>query len=101
MSKWGRFKLSGSTMPRHLLLFLCIGCSLLAQVARAEPSSARASVEAGGWVATDLGNLGRSRVTVADINDRGQVVGGAETRHGESRGFVWQNGSMKIGRAHV
>ncbi len=47
------------------------------------------------WVATDLGNLARDRwLTVADINDRGQVVGGSRTQDGGSRGFIWQNGRM-------
>jgi probable HAF family extracellular repeat protein len=43
---------------------------------------------------TDLGNLGRARVTVSDINDRGQVVGASLTRN-STHGFVWQNGSMR------
>ena len=38
------------------------------------------------WVATDLGNLGRTRVEVADINDRGQVVGRLTRRGGGSCG---------------
>lgn len=29
-----------------------------------------------------------------DINERGQVVGEAETRSGEKRAFLWQNGAM-------
>jgi probable HAF family extracellular repeat protein len=45
-------------------------------------------------VATALGEVGAPKVTVSDINDRGQVVGGLTTNHG-GRGFVWKNGSMK------
>ena len=62
-------------------------------------SSTAESVSASRWVATDLGNLGQARVVPADINDRGQVVGGSRTKGGGSRGFVWRNGAMQgLGR---
>jgi probable HAF family extracellular repeat protein len=41
----------------------------------------------------DLGTLGGRDSRALDINDRGQVVGWAETPTG-SRGFLWQNGVM-------
>jgi probable HAF family extracellular repeat protein len=70
--------------------------TLLATAAGSARSSSGSGVASPRWVVTDLGNLGRARVTVADINDRGRVVGeGSRTRHGAPRGFVWQNGSMR------
>jgi len=64
---------------------------------RAGPAGSSSDVGASGsdWVATDLGNLGRAGVTVADINDRGQVVGELRTEKGGTRGFVWRNGLMR------
>ena len=35
-------------------------------------------------------------VTVSDINDRGQIVGSLTPRSGYGRGFVWENGSLKL-----
>jgi probable HAF family extracellular repeat protein len=43
---------------------------------------------------TDLGTLGGSFSRAESINDRGQVVGLAETATGESHAFVWQDGRM-------
>jgi len=61
--------------------------------------AARSPISAGAsephWVVTDLGNLGMAGVTVADINDRGEVVGASLTSHGATHGFVWANGSMR------
>src|SRR5262245_5919099 len=38
-----------------------------------------------------------SSVTVSDINDRGQVVGGLTTSYaGATRGFVWKQGSLTV-----
>jgi probable HAF family extracellular repeat protein len=66
---------------------------LPAATGAANPSS-HAGVPASHWVVTDLGNLGMAKVTVSDINDRGQVVGEGATRDGLGRGFIWQDGSM-------
>jgi probable HAF family extracellular repeat protein len=57
-------------------------------------SSAAAGPSGSRWVPTALGEVGARKVTVSDINDRGQVVGSLTTTHG-GRGFVWKNGSMK------
>jgi probable HAF family extracellular repeat protein len=44
-------------------------------------------------VATDLGDLGGdSGTTAMDLNDRGQVVGVADTPFDEGHAFVWQQG---------
>jgi probable HAF family extracellular repeat protein len=80
---------------------LLLGVSAAFLTGAAGPAGSSSDVGASGsvWVATDLGNVGRAGVTVADINDRGQVVGGLRTRSGGSRGFVWRNGLMReLGR---
>ena len=41
----------------------------------------------------DLGTLGGRQGFAASINDRGQVVGQAETQSGETHAFLWQQGS--------
>jgi probable HAF family extracellular repeat protein len=38
---------------------------------------------------------GFTEVTVADINDRGQIVGSLSTKY-SGRGFMWQHGSLRI-----
>lgn len=43
----------------------------------------------------DLGTLGGRTSYPGDINDRGQVVGGAKTEKGKSHAFLWQNGKMR------
>lgn len=78
---------------RVLAVLPAIGVALLAAGAGVAGSSPKTAGSR--WVVTDLGNLGRAGVTVSDINDRGQVVGGSRTKSGGSRGFVWQNGSMR------
>ena len=42
----------------------------------------------------DLGTLGGSSTYVNDLNDSMQVVGHSENTEGESRGFLWQNGTI-------
>jgi|GEM_PF-1368429 len=43
---------------------------------------------------TSLGTLGGDESIAADINDTGQVVGGAQDFSGNYRPFRWQNGTM-------
>jgi probable HAF family extracellular repeat protein len=43
---------------------------------------------------TMIGTLGGRSSAAFDINDAGQVVGGASTASGALHGFVWQNGTM-------
>lgn len=43
---------------------------------------------------TDLGTLGGKFSVANGINNRGQVVGNAETERGKMRAFLWQNGQM-------
>ena len=77
-------------VPAALLAMLAL---LPAGTRAANPSNDRGA-SASRWVVTDLGNLGMAKVTVSDINDRGQVVGEGATRDGLGRGFIWQDGSM-------
>jgi probable HAF family extracellular repeat protein len=42
----------------------------------------------------DLGTLGGSRSSAYGINNRGQVVGVAETADGDLHGFLWNSGTM-------
>jgi len=45
-------------------------------------------------VLTDLGTLGGTNSRAYAINDRGQVIGEAETASGELRPFLWERGTM-------
>jgi len=83
---------------RMLALLLLAGAVFLTGATERARSSSEPGASGSRWVVTDLGNLGRARVTVSDINDRGQVVGGGLSRSAE-RGFVWQDGAMQeLGR---
>ncbi len=63
------------------------------------PSSGNSAGRAFLWqdgVMTDLGTLGGTGGTVPeDINDRGQVVGAANTTGEDQHAFLWENGVMK------
>jgi probable HAF family extracellular repeat protein len=48
----------------------------------------------GRWVIRDLGTLGGSESRAGAINDRGQVVGWADTKSGDAHAFLWQAGRM-------
>lgn len=43
---------------------------------------------------TDLGTLGGATSGAWDINDAGQIVGGADNPNGNDRAFLWQDGVM-------
>jgi probable HAF family extracellular repeat protein len=43
---------------------------------------------------TDLGTLGGNRSSAYGVNNRGQVVGVAETAAGEMHAFLWNSGTM-------
>lgn len=51
------------------------------------------------WVITDLGTLGGRQSWAIGINERGQIVGRADTRVVDGVGgehtFLWQNGKMR------
>jgi len=47
-----------------------------------------------GYTITDLGTLGGWQASAHAINDRGQVVGEADTGDGNRRAFLWENGVM-------
>ncbi|MEP7225582.1 MAG: hypothetical protein ABI783_11580 [Actinomycetota bacterium] len=72
-------------MPRLCL----VGLTAIAFLVAGGGAGASPDADLSRWVATDLGNLG-ARVTVSDINDRGQIVG-----ESANHGFVWENGSMR------
>jgi WD40-like Beta Propeller Repeat len=57
-------------------LLLLAGAALLAIGTGAAGSSPDAAPSRSRWVPTDLDNLGQARVEVADVNDRGRVLGG-------------------------
>jgi len=42
----------------------------------------------------DLGTLGGTSSSAADVNGRGQIVGGSSTADGLSHAFLWQDGVM-------
>ena len=54
------------------------------------------------YTVTDLGSLGGQECAATGLNDKGQVVGGADTaRHGQgpefiTNVFIWQNGRMRL-----
>jgi len=43
----------------------------------------------------DLGTLGGLESGASDINERGQIVGGADVRGGDEHAFLWQAGKMR------
>lgn len=47
------------------------------------------------WVITDLGTLGGNASEAVAINDRGQVIGMADTTDDHWHPFLWQNGKMR------
>ena len=65
------------------------------------PSSPALAQAAPRYTVTDLGSLGGQESAATGLNNKGQVVGGADTaRHGKgpefiTNVFVWQNGRMK------
>ena len=78
---------------RALALLVGVGAAFL--TGGTAPAGSSSAAGTSGWVATDLGNLGVAGVTVADINDQGQIVGGVLSRHHGVHAFVWRNGLMR------
>jgi probable HAF family extracellular repeat protein len=75
-------------------LWLLVGMLALASVAVVSSRGAT-QVEAR-WVITDLGTLGGRESWAYDISDRGQIVGGSDTKtEYVSHGFLWENGKMR------
>lgn len=67
------------------------------QVVGASQAQAGAGYHAFLWTngkLTDLGTLGGSGSMAYSVNDRGHVVGGAETAEGTTRAFLWEQGRM-------
>src|SRR5205085_717173 len=57
------------------------------------PTQMRASVWQAGTL-TDLGTLGGMWSSADAINERGQIVGGSQTRGGRYHAYVWKKGTM-------
>jgi probable HAF family extracellular repeat protein len=53
------------------------------------------AISVSGQKTTDLGGLGGSRAVAADINERGQITGFAETPDGMLQSFVCENGNLR------
>lgn len=74
-----------------LTIATALACSAGAALAQAPPR----------YTVTDLGSLGGQECAATALNDRGQIVGGADTaRHGKgpeflTNVFVWQGGRMR------
>ena len=80
-------------MKTPLAVTLCATLAAVAGVASAQAPPH--------YAVTDLGSLGGPECAATGLNDKGQVVGGADTaRHGKgpeniTNVFVWQNGRMR------
>jgi probable HAF family extracellular repeat protein len=68
--------------------------AVLAACALVSVSGAAGSVEAR-WVIRDLGTLGGPGSKAVAINERGQVVGTADTAAGAPHAFLWESGTMR------
>nr|WP_314543128.1 hypothetical protein [uncultured Massilia sp.] len=60
-------------------------CSYLAHTAPAPGEN---------WTVVDIGTLGGSGTTVADINDSGSIVGWSQLANGKQHAFLYQNGQI-------
>ena len=58
------------------------------------PGRQTLSAQAPPYDIVDLGTLGGSRSSAYGINNRGQVVGVAETADGDLHAFLWNSGTM-------
>jgi probable HAF family extracellular repeat protein len=66
----------------------CVAATLVVHPASARPSSTQLQI-------TDLGTLrGGTYSHAFGINERGQVVGRADTASGEEHAFLWEDGEM-------
>lgn len=75
-------------MRRETVLAALVALLLVA-VGEAAPATP------GRWVITDLGTLGGSGSDAYSINDRGQIVGSAETKAGRRHAVLWENGKVR------
>ena len=86
---------------RRVLLFVGLVAVVVAGVLGVSGAGGASGSVPGRWVITDLGTLGGKQSTAAAINERGQVVGGSDTRAGTKGGntighaFLWQSGKMR------
>ena len=83
-------------MRRLLVACVVLVAGVLVSLAVGAPGGATA----GRWVIRDLGTLGGPASGSGAINERGQIIGGADkARHEESwrfrHAFLWQNGKMR------
>lgn len=78
-----------------VLLLAVLSCRADELIAPDGPVGGKPSmaVSSTGYTVTDLGTLGGSRWAY-DVNNNGQVVGGAETALGKGYGFIWEDGVM-------
>jgi probable HAF family extracellular repeat protein len=60
----------------------------------AVPSSGSATQVQARWQIRDLGTLGGRESYAAALNEKGRIVGWAETRKGKTHPFLWRGGSM-------
>jgi probable HAF family extracellular repeat protein len=75
------------------LCFL-LGAALACLVLLAAQEVTRAAGTPGPYVLTDLGTLGGLSAQAQDINDAGEIVGGATNTASRLHAFLWRDGSM-------
>ena len=75
-------------------LALVLASSLFAGAGPAAANRASPAPAAAGYRLIDLGTLGGESSFATAMNDRGAVVGRAQTADGAYHGFVWRNGAM-------
>ncbi len=72
------------SQPFKILSALTFACALASSAVAADPAPAP----------RDLGTLGGDASFARGMNDRGDVVGDAETAAGETHAFLWRGGSL-------
>jgi probable HAF family extracellular repeat protein len=82
-------------------MMLLVGAAFAALAVSGAAGSGSAGSGQARWVIRDLGTLGGYESRALDVNERGQVVGKADTVFRAARidviqhGFLWENGTMR------